>query len=336
MARILLLFGGRSAEHEVSCVSAVAVTAALAEAGHEVVAVGIDRVGGWHLADPERRPLAAEGPEAVLEVPAGMLRVGSDRHAFDAVFPVLHGPFGEDGTIQGAFEMAGVPYVGSGVLGSALGMEKDVAKRLLRHAGLPTAEYRAVRAGDFSGDPGATVAGVVDELGLPVFVKPAALGSSVGVERATDEAQVKQAIEDAFAYGEKVLVEEAVEGREIEVAVLEGPRTSAPGEIVPTGGWYDYRAKYEDDSTELLVPAPLSEGEAVTVRRLAGEAFTVLECAGLARVDFFYEERGRGFLVNEINTMPGFTPISMFPRLWEASGMSYPELVDELVRLALG
>lgn len=336
MARVLLLFGGRSAEHEVSCVSAVNVRRALEKGGHQVVAVGIDRRGGWHRADNAKEPLEAEGPPVAFRIPDGELATEGERLEFDVVFPVLHGPFGEDGTVQGLFEMAGVPYVGAGVLGSALGMEKEVAKRLFLQAGLPVAGHQVVHRRDFGDDPGGVVERVVEQLGLPVFVKPSALGSSIGVTRAAEEAEVKQGIEEAFGHGDKVLVEEAVSGREIEVAVLEGPRASVPGEIVPTAGWYDYRAKYEDDTARLLVPAPLSEGEAAVVRELAMGAFTTLEGRGLARVDFFYEEGGRGFLVNEVNTMPGFTPISMFPRLWQASGMSYAELVDELVRLALG
>lgn len=294
--------------------------------------VGIDRRGGWHL--PEKgEGLAAEGPEVSFEVPSAVLRSGERRLGFDVVFPVLHGPFGEDGSIQGLFEMAGVPYVGSKVLGSALGMDKEVAKRLFRQAGLPIVEYRVVRGPDYRGGPGALVSRLVEELGMPVFTKPAALGSSVGVNRAFDEAGLKQGIEEALEHGEKVLVEEALSAREIEVAVLEGPRSSIPGEIVPVD-WYDYRAKYEDDSAQLVVPAPLSEAATAHVRELAARAFEVLECSGLARVDFFYEESGRGFILNELNTMPGFTPISMFPRLWAATGVSYPELVDELVRLA--
>ncbi|MGH8935711.1 MAG: D-alanine--D-alanine ligase family protein [Acidimicrobiia bacterium] len=336
MARVMVLFGGRSAEHEVSGVSGAAVAGALREAGHQTEAVGIDREGGWHLADPTQSPLRPEGPEARFEVPLGLIRGGRRTFEVDVVFPVLHGPFGEDGTVQGMLEMAGVPYVGSGVLGSALGMDKEVAKRLFRQTGLPTPDYQVVRGPDWAADPAGVVSRVVERLGLPVFTKPSRLGSSVGVTRAESEPELKGGIEEALRYGEKALAEEAVRGREIEVAVLEGPRASVPGEIVPTSGWYDYRAKYEDDTARLLAPAPLSETESTAVRELANQAFTVLECAGLARVDFFYEEGGRGFLVNELNTMPGFTPISMFPRLWELSGVSYPELVDELVRLTLG
>lgn len=315
--------------------SAVSTLEALESRGHEVVAVGIDRAGVWHLADPERRPLVAAGPQALLEVPGGRL-LGDDRAIeVDVAFPVLHGPYGEDGTIQGLFEMAGLAYVGSGVLGSAVAMDKDVANRLCREAGLPISEYVVVRRSSYLDDPAEVVADIGDDLGFPVFVKPAALGSSVGISRADDEGSLKDAIDDALGHGPKVIVEKEVVGREIEVAVLEGPRASVPGEIVVKSGWYTYDAKYRDDATELIVPAHLHESEAAIVRAMACKAFEVLEVRGLARVDFFYEEDGRGFLVNELNTMPGFTPKSMFPMMWAATGMSYPELCDELVSLAL-
>lgn len=335
MATVAVFFGGRSEEHEVSCVSAVSVVDALEQKGHGVVAVGIGRDGGWHLADPATRPLTAEGPAAVLEVPGGALRSEVGTVGFDAAFPVLHGPFGEDGTVQGLFEIAGVPYVGSGVLGSAVSMDKDVAKRLLREAGVPIAPFMVVRRGSYESDPGSVAGDVEDELGYPVFVKPAALGSSVGIGRANDEAEFKDAAEEALRHGDKVVVEAEISGREVEVAVLEGPRASVPGEIVVRDGWYTYDAKYRDDATELLVPSPLDSGAAEDVRQMACTGFEVLECSGLARVDFFYDEGGRGFLLNELNTMPGFTPVSMFPMLWAATGMPYPELCGELVSLAL-
>ena len=335
MARVALFFGGRSEEHEVSCVSAVSTVEALERKGHEVVAVGIDRDGVWHLADPSRNPLAAEGPQARLEVPGARLLADGAAIDIDVGFPVLHGPYGEDGTIQGLFEMAGLAYVGSGVLGSAVAMDKDVAKRLCREAGLPITDYFVVRRSAYLDDPASVVDSVGDDLGYPVFVKPAALGSSVGISRADDQGSLKDAIDDALRHGSKVLVEAEVVGREIEVAVLEGPRASVPGEIVVKEGWYTYDAKYRDDATELIVPAPLHESEAAIVRAMACKAFEVLECRGLARVDFFYEEGGRGFLVNELNTMPGFTPKSMFPMMWAATGMPYADLCDELVSLAL-
>ncbi len=257
-----------------------------------------------------------------------------DEVGFDVVFPVLHGPFGEDGTIQGVFEIAGIPYVGCGVLISALAMDKDNAKKVLEAAGIATTPWMIVRAGSFS-DPSATVDSLIKAMGLPLFVKPAELGSSVGVSRATTEAELKDGIVRALGYGDKVVVEEAIRGREIEVSVLEGPRASLAGEIIIEQEWYDYDAKYNDATSECVAPADLTEPQMALVRDLAADAFEALECSGLARVDFLFEEGGRGFLLNELNTMPGFTPISGFPKMWEASGMTYPELCNELVSLAL-
>jgi len=316
-------------------VSAVSVIDALEAKGHDVLAVGIGRDGAWHLADASARPLAAAGPEAVLEIPTGAVRAGGDQYPFDVAFPVLHGPYGEDGTIQGMFEMAGVPYVGSGVIGSAIAMDKDIAKRLFRDAGIPISPFLTICAGDFAEDPAGFAARVREDLGYPVFVKPAGLGSSVGISRAEGDGSLQGAVEEALRHGDKVIVECEVAGREIEVAVLEGPRSSVPGEIVLPSGWYTYDAKYSDDATRLLVPAPLSDSEAAAVREMARRGFIALECRGLARVDFFYDEGGRGFVLNEINTMPGFTPKSMFPMMWAATGLPYPDLCDELVTLAL-
>jgi D-alanine-D-alanine ligase len=307
---------------------------ALEGAGHHVIPVGIDREGSWFLADGRHSPLIASGRPVSLQLPSGTLRAAGDEVGFDVVFPVLHGPYGEDGTIQGVFEIAGVPYVGCGVLSSALAMDKDNAKRVIESAGIATTPWMVVRSGQFD-DPADTVDRIVDRLGLPVFVKPAELGSSVGISRADSEAALKDGILIAFGYGDKVLVEEAIQGREIEVAVLEGPRMSVPGEIITGQQWYDYDAKYNDADSECVAPADLTDSESALVRELAGRAFSALECGGLARVDFLYEQGGRGFLLNEVNTMPGFTPISGFPKMWQASGMSYPELCNELVKMAL-
>ena len=334
MARVLLLFGGRSAEHEVSCVSAVAVASALSGAGHTVSLVGLDRQGDWHLVDGDRDVMTATGPRAWLEVPGGVVRTASATIGFDVAFPVLHGPHGEDGTVQGLFEMAGTPYVGCDVLSSAIGMDKDIAKKLASHAGIATPSWKVVREPELEDVP-RTVERLVGTLGLPAFVKPAALGSSVGVTRAETEATLKEGLELAAGFGPKVIVEEAIVGREIEVAVLEGPRASVPGEIVVEGEWYDYQAKYEDPSSRFIVPADLTESQSSQVRELACRAFSLYECRGLARADFLFEQDGRGFLLNEVNTMPGFTPISGFPKMWQASGMTYAELCDELVSLAL-
>jgi D-alanine--D-alanine ligase len=250
------------------------------------------------------------------------------------VLPILHGPMGEDGTVQGLLELAGVAYVGSGVLGAALGMDKAMAKEVLAAAGIPQVRHRALREDEVT--PG-TPAVLAEELGLPLFVKPANMGSSIGVSKAKSVEAVRDAIQLALSYDEWVLVEEAVAAREIEVAVLGGrpPRASVPGEIVPSAEFYDYADKYVDDGAQALVPAPLTATQAEEVRALAVRVFELLRAEGLARVDFFFEEHGRGWLCNEINTMPGFTPISMYPKLWQATGLSYPALIDELVRLAL-
>ncbi len=331
MAAVLVLFGGKSAEHEVSCESAATVAESLLAAGHEVTLVGIDLDGGWHLAEPSGRPLAPVGDRVSLSVPDGSLSHGGRLLDFDIVFPVLHGPFGEDGTVQGLLEVIGVPYVGAGVMASAVAMDKDVANRLLAQAGLPLPRGVVVSVDRYGPD---TDAGLVAELGLPLFVKPASLGSSVGISKVTEDFQLPDALGTAFKYGHTAIVEEAVTAREIEVAGIDGPETSIPGEVV-TVDWYDYEAKYRDDATDLLVPAPLTDEESETVRGLAGVAFETLGVEGLARVDFFFEEGGRGFLINELNTMPGCTSRSMFPLLWEATGVPNVELFDRLVRAAL-
>jgi D-alanine-D-alanine ligase len=335
MPRVLLLFGGRSAEHEVSCTSAVAVHEALTSAAHQVIPVGISRDGVWHMADAGRSPFQAVGRPVTWEVPGGHLTAGADEIGFDVVFPVLHGPYGEDGTMQGLFEITGVPYVGCGVLASALAMDKDTAKRLFAAAGLPVARWEVVSADAFDTGPAAVVSGLVERLQLPAFVKPNALGSSVGVTKVTTEAELKEGIEIALAYGPRAIVEEAVRGREIEVGVLEGPRVSVPGEIVLEVEWYDYDAKYRDDTSRFVAPALLRQSQVAEVQALAARAFEVLGCRSMARVDFFLEEGARGFLLNEVNTIPGFTPISGFPKMWQASGMAYAELCDELVNIAL-
>ncbi|MDH3606929.1 MAG: D-alanine--D-alanine ligase [Acidimicrobiia bacterium] len=331
MSGVLVLFGGKSAEHEVSCESAATVADSLTAAGHSVVLVGIDSGGGWHLVDRGAGPLVADGPPASLAVPSGILEADGRTLGFDVVFPVLHGPFGEDGTVQGLLEVVGVPYVGAGVLASAAAMDKDVANRLFAQAGLPLARSIAISLDDYHPD---TDQRLVAELGLPLFVKPAALGSSAGTRRVAEDFELPDAIATAFKFGDKAIIEEAVTAREIEVAVLDGPETSVPGEIV-AADWYDYEAKYQDDATGLLVPAPLGEEESDMVRQLAGRAFEALGVRGLARVDFFYEEDGRGFLINELNTMPGCTSRSMFPMLWAATGVANTELFDGLVRSAL-
>jgi D-alanine-D-alanine ligase len=336
---LVVLFGGQSAEHDVSCVTATHVLRAADPAKYRVTPIGISREGQWALASAAQRALAA-GPDAL---PSRLDPTGEALAPTDAVVagrggtvvvPLLHGPMGEDGTVQGMLELLGVPYVGSGVLGSAVGMDKSLAKQVLAANGIAQARYRAVREHEIT--PGLP-ADLAAELGLPLFVKPANMGSSVGVTKAKTVEQVGDAIDVALGYDEWVVVEEAITGREIEVAVLGNldPRASVPGEIVPGAEFYDYADKYETDGAQCVVPAPLTPGQADEVRALAVRVFRTLRCEGLARVDCFFEEGGRGFLVNEVNTMPGFTPISMYPKLWIASGLPYADLIDELVALAI-
>jgi D-alanine-D-alanine ligase len=336
MAKVLLLFGGRSSEHEVSCSSAVSIHRALAESGHRVVPVGIDREGAWYLADSSARPFRAEGRPVELMVPSAMLRVGNDEIGFDVVFPVLHGPHGEDGTVQGTFETCDVPYVGCGVLGSSLAMDKDLTKQIVASTGVATARWLTIRSHEWAEDPALAIGEVARALGFPVFVKPSAQGSSVGISKVAGEGELKEAVSNAFRYDSKVVIEEAVSGREIEVGVLDGPLSSVPGEVITNGGWYTYDAKYADETSSFDAPAQLTQEASKHVRDLAERIFESLGLSGLARVDFFYENGSRRFLFNEVNTMPGFTSISGFPKAWAASGVTYPELCDRLVNAAIG
>ena len=326
---LVVLFGGRSAEHEVSCVSAASVLGALDLQRYDVLAVGITPEGRWVVPDGGASLVAAgrEVDPLVALAPAP----GAEA---TVVLPLLHGPFGEDGTIQGLLEQVGVPYVGTGVLGSALCMDKSMAKLVLGRAGLPQPRHLAGRDVDVEH---LSVARVGDELGWPVFVKPANLGSSVGISRVDGPAAFPEALALAASFDEWLVVEEAIPGREIECGVLGNValEASVPGEILPSAEFYDFDDKYADAGAELVVPAALPGGVAGEVQRLAVAAAGALRAEGMARVDFFYEQGGRGLLVNEVNTIPGFTPRSMYPRLWAASGVSYPELVDRLVDLAL-
>ena len=340
--RVGLLFGGRSVEHEVSIASATSILRALDPARYDVTLVAVDHEGRWHAGSSALPPEAAvRGDEVMLPAIPGVQSliptpksVGDRTLPLDVVFPIIHGTGGEDGSLQGLLELAGVPYVGAGVLGSALQMDKDVTKRLLAAAGVPVVPWRVVRAGDAArSDSGA----IVRELGLPLFVKPADLGSSVGITKVKRAEELGAAIAHALRYTRKVMIEQAVDAREVEVAVLGGerPEASVPGEIVPSREWYDYEAKYVDEGTELLVPAPLSGAVAAEARRLAVEAFRIVEGEGLARVDFFLDRKTERLYVNEVNSLPGFTEVSMFPRLWMATGLTYPALIDRLIELAL-
>jgi D-alanine-D-alanine ligase len=318
------------------------VLAAADPAKYRITPIGISTDGEWALAEEAAAALAV-GPHALpgrldptgtTLSPTPALAEAAAGGERTVVLPLLHGPMGEDGTVQGMLELANVAYVGTGVLGSALGMDKAMAKQVLAAAGIPQARARSFA--DHQRTPGLPVA-LADALGLPCFVKPANMGSSVGVTKAHTVEELRDAIDYALTYDEWVVVEEAIVGREIEVAVLGNdlPEASIAGEIVPGEEFYSYDDKYVTDGAQLLVPAPLSDDDMATVRALAIRVFEALRCEGLARVDFFFEEGGRGFLCNEVNTMPGFTPISMYPKLWLHSGMTYSELIDRLVELAL-
>jgi D-alanine-D-alanine ligase len=308
---VAVLSGGRSSEHEVSLASGEAVRGGLAEAGHEVLDVRIARDGTWSL----------DGAPVVLEPGRGLLGAG-------CAFPVLHGPFGEDGTVQGLLECLDVPYVGAGVLAAALCMDKVLFKELMARAGIPQVRYAAVRDGD--GRP------PLDALGLPVFVKPARLGSSVGIAKVGEPGELEGALRTAFGHDPLVIVEAMAGGLEVECSVLgdTDPVASEPGEITYQSDWYDYEAKYTPGGMELVVPARISDLARARVQALAVETFVRVGCSGLARVDFFVD--GDEVLVNELNTMPGFTPTSVYAKLWQASGLPYPELVDRLCELAVG
>jgi D-alanine-D-alanine ligase len=317
--RVAVLAGGRSSEHDVSLNSAAAVREGIAAAGHEVLPVTIERSGAWMHAGEELR----------LRPSGGLLGA-------DAAFPVLHGPFGEDGTVQGLLELLDVPYVGAGVLASSLCMDKIVFKEVLAAADVPQVAYAGVRLARWRAEPEA-VQRELTTLGTPVFVKPARLGSSVGIAKVWSEAELGPALDAAFAHDSLVIVEGFSTGIEVECAVLGNgePEGSVPGEIVLTGSdWYDYEAKYSAGGMELVVPARLPDTVLDEVRRLACDTFLRVGCAGLARVDFFVED-GERVLVNELNTLPGFTATSVFPKLWEASGLSFPDLCDRLLALAL-
>jgi D-alanine-D-alanine ligase len=341
---LIVLFGGRSAEHDVSCTTAAHVLRAVDPDRYRITPIGISTDGQWALSDQALTALES-GPEAIpgrLEPlgssvsPSPVLADAASSEERTVVLPLLHGPMGEDGTVQGLLELADVPFVGSGVLGSAVAMDKAMAKQVLAAAGVPQARSRAFAEHELS--PGMPAA-LADELGLPVFVKPANMGSSVGVTKAHTGEELRDAIEHALTYDETIVVEEGIVGREIEVAVLgnRDPQASMAGEIVPGEEFYSYDDKYVTDGAQLLIPAPLPSDAMDEVRRLALDGFRALRCEGLARVDFFYETEGegRGFLLNEINTMPGFTPISMYPKLWIHSGMTYAGLIDRLVELAI-
>jgi D-alanine-D-alanine ligase len=354
--RIGVLFGGRSGEHDVSLQSARAVMAALEQAGHEVVPIGITREGRWLVGGDPLRALSSgqrsdERTASMLPEPGrtGLVSVG-DREdgleplggappigSLDVIFPVLHGTFGEDGTVQGLFELASVPYAGAGVLGSALGMDKVVQKTLWRGLGLPVTDFMSVQRREVELDAEAALNRIEQTFGYPCFTKPANLGSSVGVSKARSRAELEEGLRTAARYDTKLLVERGVDARELEVGVLgnDDPIASVVGEILPGAEFYDYRAKYLDTGSQALIPADIPLELSEQVRGLAVRAFKAIEGSGLARVDFFLERGSDRVYLNEINTMPGFTQISMFPKLWEASGIPFDALVTRIAELGL-
>ena len=378
--RVGILFGGRSGEHEISLLSAASVFKAIDQDKYEVVPIGITKDGRWltsgdaerlltgkpldherHLraGDPEATPGAAvlHNGEAIVVPPEphkpgasltpfqsdAPTRRASDRAInVDVIFPVLHGTFGEDGTIQGLLELADIPYVGAGVLGSAAGMDKDIMKALFRAAGLPIVKHVTVLRSEWESGPKKVQKLVESKLKYPVFVKPANLGSSVGISKARDRKELGPAIDEAAKFDRKIVIEEGVGGkkhkaREIECSVLgnDQPAASVPGEIVPSAEFYDYSAKYLDEGSQLIIPAKLTKSETKKFRELAVAAFRAVDCSGLARVDFLMDPKSHKIYLNEINTMPGFTSISMYPKLWAATGVTYAELIDRLIQLGL-
>ena len=379
--RVGILFGGRSGEHEVSLLSAASVLNAIDKDKYEVVPIGITKDGRWltseyaeylltgklvleprnlRAGDPETTSPAAvlARGEAVVVPPepvhrhtglvpfqtdAGLMRRASDRAInVDVIFPVLHGTFGEDGTIQGLLELADIPYVGAGVLGSAAGMDKDIMKSLFSAAGIPIVKHVTILRSAWQKDPKKVQKLVESKLVYPVFVKPANLGSSVGISKAHNRKELGPAIEEAARFDRKIVIEQGVGGkkdkaREIECSVLgnDEPSASVPGEIVPGKEFYDYAAKYVDEGSQLIIPAKLTKAETKKVQDLAVAAFQAVDCSGLARVDFLMDPKTRKIFLNEINTMPGFTAISMYPKLWAASGLAYADLIDRLIQLGI-
>ncbi len=352
--RVGVIFGGRSGEHEVSLASAQSVIAALDKTKYEVIPIGITKEGKWiafgdpiqalksgvfegnvHVAllgDPTQKALVnLEAFEQSLSVKPIKLQ------ELDVVFPVLHGPYGEDGTLQGLLELAGIPYVGAGVLASAVGMDKPTMKAVFMAHGLPVVKHIVIKRKHWERDPYPIVEQIESEIGYPCFVKPANLGSSVGVSKAKNRAELEKALNLAARYDRKMLVEVAVDAREIECSVLgnDDPIASVLGEVVPHREFYDYKAKYIPGESDLIIPAPVPPDLAHYIRELAIKAFLAIDCAGMARVDFFLDRNTGQVYVNEINTIPGFTITSMYPKMWEASGIPYPELLDRLIELAL-
>jgi D-alanine-D-alanine ligase len=352
--RVGVIFGGRSGEHEVSLRSARSVMAAMDKDRYEIIPIGITKEGQWMIGEeavglltegkgearpalviPEPGQRAVKSLEPLADEPgAQRLR---DQALIDVIFPVLHGPYGEDGTVQGLLELAGIPYVGAGVVGSAAGMDKAIFKSIMTAHHLPVLPYRLVLRSEWENDQESILDRLEVKLAYPMFVKPVNLGSSVGVNKARDRAGLIAGLNDAARYDRRLLVEQGISAREIEVSVLgnDEPETSIPGEIVPGDEFYSYADKYLRDEAKLLIPAPLTEAQAKQVREMAIAAYKAIDCAGLARADFLMDKDTGDIWVSELNTIPGFTSISMYPKLWEATGLPYPALIDRLIELAL-
>lgn len=354
--RVGVVFGGRSGEHEVSLVSAQSIMKALDSSKYEVIPIGVSKQGTWVVgADPKKflpapaeqrkldvAPAEAAGKTALIGDPShqGMILLDKQNAhqqvKLDVVFPIMHGTYGEDGTLQGLLEMADLPYVGCGVMASAVGMDKTAAKRLFRDAGLNIAPFREYLRRDWREKPEEVIADLEAHLAYPCFVKPVNSGSSVGVSKAHDRGELSTAFDLAAKYDRKILVEASINGRELEVSVLgnDKPIASIPGEVVPCNEFYDYKAKYVDDRSELRIPAPIDAAKTAEIREMAVRAYRALDCAGMARVDFFLDRDTGELVLNEVNTIPGFTSISMYPKLWEATGVSYGDLVTRLIDFA--
>ena len=345
--RVGVVFGGRSGEHEVSLVSAASVIKALDPIKYEVVPIGVSREGRWHVGSKVLKRLSdvfelgmavipSVDPKGPKFIPLDNVRPQKARLRLDVIFPVLHGTFGEDGTVQGVLELAGIPYVGAGVLGSAAGMDKDVMKRLFRDAGLPVVDWVMVLRCEWEKSAERLRRQIESKLGYPLFVKPANLGSSVGISKVHNRRELAAALALAASYDRKIIVEKGLDAREVECSVLgnDQPEASVPGEIVSVNEFYDYEAKYVKEGSELVIPAKLSRAQTRLVQDLALRAFCAVDCAGMARVDFLLDRPSRKLYVNEVNTIPGFTPISMYPKMWEASRLAYPALLDRLIDLA--
>lgn len=349
--KVVLLFGGRSGEHEVSINSAASVMDALDREKYDVIPVAITREGKWLAGVTPALLASGEGAhdaarEVFLPADPGYKGIAVSGQTIDkddkigeldVVIPILHGTYGEDGTVQGLLELANVPYVGAGVLGSALGMDKVLMKTVLAQHGLPQARFWHCLRGDWEKDPGAVIAEVEEKLGYPCFIKPANLGSSVGITKSRNREELARGIDTAALYDRKIIFEEFVDAREVEVSVLgnDDPAASVPGEIVPHNEFYDYQSKYVDGLSHLIIPADIPPDTVTRLQDLAVSVFKALDCAGLGRVDFFIRKGDGEVLVNEINTIPGFTKFSMYPKLWEASGIPYSRLLDRLIDLAI-